>query len=194
MFIKIKNNNNCMQELKFIKFIGFFLENPYKEVYIRELAKKLKLSPFATKKYSDISIKEGLIIDEKKANLRYLKANINNLFYKHLKISYNLKQIIDSKLIEFLKENIANITSIILFGSLAKAENTNESDIDLLIIGKEKDINLKEFEKKLGKQITIHFFSWSEWNSKAKEDHPFYYEIINYGIPLYGELPLTKWK
>ena len=183
-----------MQELKFIKFVEFFLINSYKEFYIRELAKKLKISPFATKKYADILVKEGLILDEKKANLRYLKANISSLFYKHLKISYSLRQLLKSGLIEFLKENLANTTSIVLFGSLAKAEDTDESDVDILVIGKQKNLSLSEFEDKLGKEIALHFFSWSEWNSKAKEDHPFYYEIINHGIPLYGELPLTKWK
>ena len=183
-----------MQELKFIKFVEFFLINPYKEIYLRELAKKLKISPFATKKYADVAVKEGLVLEEKKANLRYLKANTSNLFYKHLKISYNIRQLIKSNLIGFLKNNLANVTSIILFGSLAKAEDTDESDIDILIIGKQKHLSLNEFQDKLNKEITLHFFSWSEWNSKAKEDHPFYYEIINHGIPLYGELPLTKWK
>ena len=183
-----------MQELKFIKFVEFFLVNPYKEVYIRELAKKLKISPFATKKYADILVKEGLILEEKKANLRYLKANVKNLFYKHAKITYNLRQLLKSGLIEFLKNNLTNVTSIILFGSLAKGEDSDMSDIDILIIGKQKYLSLSEFENKLEKEITLHFFSWSEWNEKAKEDHPFYYEIINHGIPLYGELPLIKWK
>lgn len=183
-----------MQDLKFIKFTEFFLTNPYKEVYIRELAKKLKISPFATKKYADILVKERLILEERRANLRYLKANISNLFYKHLKISYNMRQLLKSGIIDFLKNNIANITSIVLFGSLAKGEDNKESDIDILIIGKQKYIDLDSFENKLNKEITLHFFSWSEWNEKAKEDHPFYYEIINHGIPLYGELPLTKWR
>ena len=183
-----------MQGLKFIKFIEFFLVNPYKMVYIRELAKKLKISPFATKKYADISVKEGLILEEKEANLRYLKANMYNLFYKHLKISYSIRQLLKSGLIDFLKDNTSNVTSIILFGSIAKGEDSEESDIDILIIGKQKHLSLKDFENKLDKEIALHFFSWSEWNDKAREDQPFYYEIINYGIPLYGELPLIKWK
>ncbi len=183
-----------MQEFKLIKFTEFFLKNPYKEGYIRELAKKLKISPFAIKKYADVLVKEGLILDEKRANLRYLKANINGLFYKHLKIAYGIKQLSNSGLVDFLKENIVNITSIVLFGSIAKGEDNEESDVDILIIGKEKQLTLNKFENRLNKKITIHFFSWSEWNNKSKEDHPFYYEIINSGIPLYGELPLTKWK
>ena len=183
-----------MQELKFIKFLEFFLANPYQEVYIRELAKKLKISPFATKKYADILIEEGLILDEKRANLRYIMANTKNLFYKHAKITYNIRQLLKSGLVDFLKNNIANLTSIVLFGSLAKGEDGGESDVDITIIGKQKHLSLSEFENKLHKEITIHFFSWSEWNDKAKEGNPFYYEIITHGIPLYGELPLTKWK
>ena len=181
-----------MQELKFLKFTEFFLGNPYKEFYIRELAKKLKISPFATKKYADILVKEKLILEEKRANLRYLKANVKNLFYKYLKISYNVKKLLDSRFIEYLESNIANLTSITLFGSLAKGEDSEESDIDILIIGKQKNLNLKEFENRMDKEITLHFFSWSEWNEKAKEDHHFYYEIINHGIALNGELPLVK--
>ena len=181
-----------MQELKFLKFTEFFLGNPYKEFYIRELSKKLKISPFATKKYADILVKEKLILEEKRANLRYLKANVKNLFYKYLKISYNVKKLLDSRFIEYLESNIANLTSITLFGSLAKGEDSEESDIDILIIGKQKNLNLKEFENRMDKEITLHFFSWSEWNEKEKEDHPFYYEIINHGIALNGELPLVK--
>lgn len=181
-----------MQELKLIKFTEFFLKNPYKEVYIRELAKKLKLSPFATKKYADLLVKEGLIIEEKKAHVRYLAANTKNIFYKHAKITYNLREILNSGLIEFLKENVSNLTSIVAFGSISRGEDSEESDVDIVIIGKEKNLSLTEFEKKMKREITLHFFSWSEWNTQIKENSPFYYDVINSGIPLHGELPIIR--
>jgi len=183
-----------MHELKFIKFVEFFLSNPYKEIYLRESAKRLKISPFAAKKYADILIGEELIIDEKRANLRYLKANMHNLFYRHLKISYNIRQLLKSGLVRFIADKIPNLTSITLFGSFAKGENDDKSDIDLAIIGKKKYLDLGKFEERLKREITSHFFSWSEWNEKAKKDNPFYYEVINYGISLYGEIPIVKWK
>ena len=181
-----------MQELRLLKVVKFFLENPYEEVYLRQLANKLKLSTFATKKYADFLIKEDLIREERKANLRYLKANINNLFFKQLKISFNINKILKSGLINFLQENIANISSIVLFGSMAKGEDDKNSDVDILIIGKEKYIDLNKFEEKIYKNITLHIFSWSEWNRKAKEDKAFYFDIIGYGLTLYGEMPLIK--
>jgi len=194
MFIKIKNNNKDMQELKFLRLVKFFLANPYQEVYLRELSKKLKISPFAIKKYCDILLKEKLINEERKANLRYFKPNTSNLFFKQLKVANNIYLIQKFGLIEFLKENVANVSSIILFGSIAKGEDDEKSDVDLLIIGKDSYLDLSKFEDELGKEITLHIFSWSEWNRKAKEDNPFYFEVISEGINLFGELPVVKWK
>ncbi|MBI1935860.1 nucleotidyltransferase domain-containing protein [Candidatus Woesearchaeota archaeon] len=183
-----------MQEFTFLKTAEFFLQNPYEEVYLRQLAKKLKLSPFAVKKYADILIREGLINEERKANLRYFKANTNNLFFRYLKISLSMRIIIKSGLIDFLKQNIANVSSIVLFGSIAKGGDDPKSDADILIIGKEKYLDLGKFQEALGKEITLHIFSWSEWNSQSKDNAAFYLEIISYGIPLYGELPLVHQK
>ncbi|MFH1505878.1 MAG: nucleotidyltransferase domain-containing protein [archaeon] len=174
-----------------LKITKFFLENPYNEVYLRELAKKLKLSPFATKKYADLLIKENIITEERKANLRYFKANTKSLFYKYLKISFSLKSLQKSGLITYLKENTPNLSSITLFGSIAKGEDDENSDIDILIIGKKKYLDLSKFQER---HITTHIFSWSEWNKTAKNNTAFYYEVTTYGIPLYGELPIIKWK
>ena len=180
-----------MHELIFLKTVKYFLEKPYEEIYLRKLAKELQLSPFAVKKYADLLIKEDVIKEERKANLRYFRANVNNLFFKQLKIAFNIKLILNSGLLDFLKENLANVSSIVLFGSMAKGEDDENSDVDILIIGKEKDINLEKFEEKIGKDITLHIFSWSEWNNQAVENKAFYSDIIIYGIPLYGELPFT---
>ncbi len=181
-----------MKEIIIIKVVEFFLENPFREVYLRQLAKELKLSPYATKKYVDLLARENLIISQKKANLRYLRANNSSLFFKHLKIALNIKKLLDSRLIGFLKDKISNLSSIVLFGSLAKGDDTEESDIDIVIIGASKRLNLVQFEETLGKEINTHVFSWSEWKRKMKEDSPFYYEVTIYGIPLYGELPIIK--
>jgi len=183
-----------MQDIIPLKIFNFFFESPYKEAYLRELSKKLKLSPFAVKKYLDWFVKEGLILEERKANLRYFKANINNLFFRHLKIAFSIKLIMKSGLISYLKENISNTSSITLFGSTAKGEDDKESDIDILIIGKNKYTDTHKFREKTGKEINLHIFSWGEWNEKAKKDSPFYYEVISSGIKLHGELPIVKLK
>jgi len=179
-----------MQELIQIKMLKYFLVNPYQEVYLTELSKILKISTFATKKNAEILLREGLINDERKANLRYFKAGINSPFFKYLKIAFSIDLLLKSGLLDFLRENIPNLSSIVLFGSTAKGLDTIESDIDILIVGQKKQLNLTRFEKELGREITIHTFSWSEWNEKARTDKPFYFEVISHGIPIFGELPI----
>jgi predicted nucleotidyltransferase len=177
------------------KVLQYFLENSYKEIYLRELARKLKISPYSVKKYCDVLSNGDLIVEERKANLRYFKANMGSLFFKFLKITNNIKNIENCGIIAFLKENLAGVSSITLFGSMARGENDEKSDMDLLIIGKKKKSgypDLNDFKNKLSMEITMHLFSWDEWNEQAKENKAFYSDIIKYGIPLYGELPLIK--
>ena len=44
---------------------------------------------------------------------------------------------------------------IILYGSFSKGESIENSDIDLFILGKDKNIELTNFERKLNKKIHI---------------------------------------
>ncbi|RLJ00361.1 MAG: hypothetical protein DRP03_00510 [Candidatus Aenigmatarchaeota archaeon] len=181
-----------MKNLHIFKILEFFIRNPYQRVYLRELAKKLKLSPFTTKRYVDVLVREKFIYEEREAKMRYFKANLSNIAFRYIKIAYSLHEILKSGLISFLLTNIPNISSIVLFGSIAKGEDSEKSDVDLLIIGKPKYIRVGKFEERLKRDIALHIFSWSEWNKKAKEDKAFYLEIIRYGVPIYGELPMIE--
>jgi predicted nucleotidyltransferase len=186
-----------MRDLIVIRMAEFFFENPYQDFYLRELAKKLKISPFATKKYADLLIKESLIKEERKANLRYFRANMNSLFFRQLKIAFSMRALAESGLMEFLKENLQAVSSITLFGSMAKGEDDQDSDVDLLIIGKvgkDRPLDTSGFEDKIGKRITTHVFSWSEWNRQATGNKAFYSDVISHGMPLYGERPIVLWK
>ena len=75
---------------------------------------------------------------------------------------------------------------------MAKGEDTKKSDVDLVVIGKQKYLNFSKFEEKMDREIKPHIFSWSEWNKKSKEARAFYFEVIGPGISLYGELPIVN--
>ncbi len=146
-----------MHESLMLKTARFFMENPYKEVFLRELAKKLRISVFAVKKYLDLLVNEEFIKEERKANLRYFKANVGSLFYKHMKIAFTMRKLQDARLVECIK-NKANVSSIVLFGSAAKGEDSEKSDVDIVIIGSNQDINLREVEAKIKREINEHAF------------------------------------
>jgi len=173
--------------------LEYFFENPYEEVYLRELSRKIKLSVFTVKNTIDKLVSEGILIEETKGKMRYVKVNLENIFFKFLKISFNIKKIMDSKIIQHLVENIPALASVILFGSVAKGEDDKKSDIDLLIIGqKPKIINLSKFESLLKREIKPIIMKWSDWKEKSKKDKAFYLDVITSGIVLYGNLPVVE--
>jgi len=68
---------------------------------------------------------------------------------------HNIKSLYTSGLVDFLKEELSN-PSIILFGSYAKGEDLENSDIDLYIeTPSKKQVNLDRFEKITGRKIQL---------------------------------------
>lgn len=173
------------------KILIFFYKNSYDEVYLRELSKRLKLNVFSVKTYADELVKEGLLLETRKGKERYLKAS-NNLTFKYLKIAYNLHKFLSSGIIDYIKEKVPLLTSIVIYGSVARGEDSEKSDLDLLIIGQKVRLDLRKFEEKLGREIIPLFFKWSEWKKQARKNKGFYQNVIIDGIVVYGNMPVVE--
>ena len=90
---------------------------------------------------------------------------------------------------DFVKsaESQIDIASIVLFGSYAKGSATKESDIDVLLISREKegiDKVTKEIHAKYGKEISIVLMAPKDF--KKQKDNALIKEIINSHYILYG--------
>ena len=80
-----------------------------------------------------------------------------------------------------------NTISVVLFGSYSKGTATNESDIDILVIGKEKasiDKTTREINAKYGKEINVIVMSPKDF--KSQQDKALIKEIISNHYILYG--------
>ncbi len=171
------------------KILKQLFEKPAKEFHIRLLARLTKLNPNTIINITNDFIKEGLVIKrkDKERNITIVKANTQNIFYKIKKQSYNIEKIHKSKLINFINEKLAYPT-IILFGSYAKAENHEKSDIDLFIISEEKKkLNLNKFEQKLETSIQLFIYTKEEFQKAIKKNPELINNMIN-GIILSGFL------
>jgi len=152
----------------------------------RAIAKQLNVSAPAVMKALPILKKKNLIhIEQDKESKRWsIELNRDNQKVTQMKRVANLEQIYNSDLIKFLEEKFAGAT-IILFGSYSRGEDTNNSDIDIAIIGrKAKEVDLTKFEKILERKILINFYdSFKEIHKNLKEN------ICN-GIVLSGGIEL----
>jgi len=120
-----------------VKVLKLFLENPYSKYYLREIAKKAKVSPSTAKIVTDFLVEKGLIVRSVRGNLAIFKANMSNPTFKHMKITKSLFEIWNSGIIPLLTKQ-CKAQSITLYGGVARGEDDENSDIDILVIGKEK--------------------------------------------------------
>ena len=139
----------------------------------------MKFSHATVLKYIDVLEKLGFI--KKKAETLYPTyfANTNHQKYKFYKKNYLVSRLMDSGIVGCIqKETLPS--SIILFGSGAKATFVEKSDIDIFVEAKDSKLNLAKYEKKLNRKISLLFEP--NLNNLSKELRN---NIIN-GIILYG--------
>lgn len=161
------------------RLLKLFLDSPTESFRLREISRLTKISPPSVMGYLKEFEKDGLIKKQIKRDIPFYTAmrdNSNFLLYKKLSIIFELNK---SGLVDYLWDKLSP-EAIILYGSFAKGESIESSDIDLFILGKERNIIVTEFEKKLGKKIHIFFkVSVKEIPNKLKNN------ILN-GIILKG--------
>jgi len=149
------------------------------------IAKALDVSqPAVSKALPGLEKEEYIMVKKDKESKRLsIELNRDNHAVTWLKRADNIKQLYDSGLVQFLYDKLQGAT-IILFGSYVFGEDTINSDIDLAIIGYNKEIDLEMFEKILGRTININHY-----DSFKKIDKHLLNNILN-GITLKGAVNL----
>jgi len=161
------------------KILELFIEFPTKDFSVRGLARNLKLSHATVLKY--IADLEKLSFIKKKEATLYPTyfANTESQKYKFYKKNWLVFKINESGLIDQIQKETLPST-IVLFGSGAKATFTEKSDIDIFVEANETKLDLSKYEKKLNRKINLLFEQ--NINNLSKELRN---NIIN-GVVLYG--------
>lgn len=174
----------------FRKFVGFkvlefFIKNPTEKIYLNELAKKLKVSPRSIKIYCDLFEKDELIRREIKGNMHLFSTNNDNFCIKEMKKAY-ISVLLKEMNIEKAGEDSI---SIAIYGSYASGNYDEKSDIDILIIGEEKNVKreiILNIMKRIGKEIQLTVIPTIEWEKMKKQNDPFVKNIIRNQILIKG--------
>jgi len=180
------------QKITHFKILELFLRKPYEKYYLREASRILRMSPMTVSRSLELLTKEKLLKKEKNKNQILYQANLEYLPFKHLKIAYNLSWLEGKNVVPFLKEKLPGLSSVVLYGSYAKGENDEKSDLDLLAISAIKSDASTELSMKLGIKITILNFTPIEWSDEAKKNRALYLDIISEGIVLLGTRPIIE--
>lgn len=168
--IRLLGNKNIM------KILAFFFRNPTKEFSQVKLLKNIKIAKATLIKWLKLLVNEKIVLMKKIGVTNLYRLNNGNTFVKYLKILFTISELEPVKQIS-KKYNL----DIYIYGSCARGENVEKSDIDLLVIGKPDRSNLiKEMNdtaEKINKEIRIQIFSKQEWSLMARNDPPFYERV-----------------
>ena len=173
--------------LKELTTLRLFFKDPSQVYSARELAKSAKMSHITVAK---LLKQYNFITRAKNGPYVGFKAEPTAEFIR-LRFLYNYQNIFESGLIDYLNTHF-NHPTMVLFGSYAKAENIQTSDVDICVISQISDLpDLQKFETKL--ELPVQLFIKSKKELLAmKKDNSYLLNSICNGIILQGELEVFE--
>jgi len=164
------------ERMKILKSVIF----KERQISVNNIAAQIKTSKGLVSKYFNLLVKEGVA---KRSNGKYLV--INSAVTKGIKILLNIAEVNVSlfKKYDFVK-------AVGLYGSCAKGENNEESDIDLWIRVADVDderISLltAELSKKI-RNVKLIFLTTNKIKKMKEIDQLFYHSLVFGSIIIYG--------
>ncbi len=169
---------------KMNSILEYFLRHPTQQIHLRELARQTGFSPAGALKVVENLVRQRILLKRKTRVVTNLQTNVESPCWLPLKRAYNLYSVHVSGIVEALGDAYEEPAAIVLFGSYARGDDTEMSDIDLAVVTPlVRAFSRKPFEKSLGKHINIIELELS----KAKEE---FIESLANGIVLRGHLTL----
>ncbi len=161
---------------KLVHLILFLSAHPSNEHTYTELRKKTSLAKATLSKWLCYLRKEKIIGERAIGTNKLYKINTSSMLVKQFKVLITL-----ASLDFFLPLSEKHSFQAYLYGSAARGEDVETSDIDILIIGKiKKEEIMPEIQKqsaKLKKPIKIQIFTSLEWAQMAEKDKAFYERV-----------------
>jgi predicted nucleotidyltransferase len=161
--------------------------------FMTELARHLETSPSSLQRELESLVAAGLLLRRQDGRRTYFKANVDSPLFP------DLRGLLDktSGLVPTLKSALTRLDSRIelafLYGSVARGEEHAASDVDLMVIGTLKQIDLlpvlRKLEARFHREVNVTLYSPEEFRRKrAAGDHFLHSVLKGKTIPLKGTL------
>lgn len=155
--------------------LSLFTNGYFKEYYIREVYNTLNIGVRTAKRILDDLERKGILTSNIKGNIRVFTLQKNQLAHDYLTLTEQYKKIIFLQNNLLIKEIVEKITPHIkgislIFGSYAKEEQDEESDLDLCIIGEFNKTEILKVSKIYNISLNIKNFSISTFEEKKYDD------------------------
>jgi len=164
-----------------IKLLDSFLSVPNARFYIRELGRKINEEGKNVSRELHNLEALGLLLSEWQGNQKYYFVNENFFLYPELKAVIFKTTGVQGLLKEGLHA-LEGIEIAFIYGSYASGEESESSDVDIMIVGNPDLTKLNEvisdLEKKINREINYMCFEREEFNLRKKTEDDFVVELL----------------
>ncbi|BDI30850.1 hypothetical protein CCAX7_29010 [Capsulimonas corticalis] len=148
------------------------LLQPERRWYLRDLAGFLELSPSSLQREMAQLTEVGLLRREADGNRVYYQADPAFPILNELQSIFVKTSGIANTIRTSLEPFTSQIDVAFIFGSVARGERTAQSDVDVMIVGAVRMVDLalplRELERNLGAPVNISLYSLSEFMEKLR--------------------------
>jgi len=165
------------------EILAILLLHADREWYFRDLAAQLGVQSSSLTRELKSLTQAGILRRREEGNRVYYQANTECPFYPELRgLMLKTAGLVDV-IRDALTQSTASITVAFIYGSIARGEETSESDIDLMVIGQTSRFEmvgrLREAEQKLGRPINPIVYKPHEFVKKATSDDHFVRAVLD---------------
>ena len=150
--------------------------------YTREIAREVDASVGAVQRELENLSKVGLILRKSVGSQVFYQANRDTPIFPEMRALINKTIGIFGVLRSALSPLSNRIVAAFVYGSVAREEETAQSDVDLMVVGKatldEVLSRLSTAEKGIGRSINPTVYSLSEFKAKLAEGNHFLTSVL----------------
>jgi predicted nucleotidyltransferase len=193
MLYKYYNKQTLINQTS-TKVLALFTTNYKTSCYLREIARETQVDVKAISIQLNRLEKTNILTSIQKGKNKEYRLNLNNYLTQYylvlaecfLTIEYLYNNFEVKKLVSETADNLGK--TALLFGSFAKGNMTQESDMDILIIGDSKpDLSVfKEIGNLLSREINIKYVSEKQFSNGLENNDPLIMEAVANHIVLKG--------
>jgi len=154
------------------KILTLLMFNQDSEYHLREIARKIKISPiYVSKELANLE-QLNLVNKKHKGNLTIYQINEGSVILNELKKIFIKTDYIG----ELIKNKLSGkVKYTFIYGSFANGTETESSDIDLFVVGDISEDNIitiiQELESKSGREINYVLWTEKVFAQRAKNHH-----------------------
>ena len=159
-----------------------FIDSPDTEFYTRQLASLHHISVGTLHRELTNLTTAGILKARKIGNIKLFSLNKQNPVYEEIKNIIHKT----TGVVKFIKDAIPHVRGVkvaFIYGSFAKGDERQDSDVDMFLIGNNIDEDklvraISKIEKKLFKEINYTRYTESEYKREKEKKNSFISEVI----------------